>query len=95
MNAVYTYRSNWRGYIGRRVLYYVLAFFLISFFVFSVTHINFPAYLKEISVPNFTGNFNDFIADMGFDRPLVIQYWHWIGGILTGDWGHSIIPFYL
>ncbi|MGC3993232.1 MAG: ABC transporter permease [Propionicimonas sp.] len=28
-------------------------------------------------------------AQLGLDRPLVVQYLSWIGGILTGDFGHS------
>jgi len=28
-------------------------------------------------------------AELGLDRPLAIRYLHWVGGILTGDWGQS------
>jgi peptide/nickel transport system permease protein len=27
--------------------------------------------------------------DLGLDRPVVVRYWEWLGGILTGDWGTS------
>ncbi|HUY29860.1 MAG TPA: ABC transporter permease [Acidimicrobiales bacterium] len=26
---------------------------------------------------------------LGVDRPLVVQYWHWISGVLRGDFGRS------
>ena len=29
--------------------------------------------------------------DLGIDRPLFIQYFDWLGGVLTGDLGTSII----
>lgn len=28
-------------------------------------------------------------TDLGLDRPLLVQYLNWIGGVLTGDWGMS------
>jgi peptide/nickel transport system permease protein len=29
--------------------------------------------------------------ELGLDRPVVMQYLHWIGGIFHGNWGQSII----
>jgi peptide/nickel transport system permease protein len=31
----------------------------------------------------------DLRAQLGLDRPLAVQYLGWLGGILTGDFGHS------
>src|SRR5205085_580738 len=28
--------------------------------------------------------------EMGLDRPLLVQYASWIGGVVTGDWGVSL-----
>jgi peptide/nickel transport system permease protein len=28
--------------------------------------------------------------EMGLDRPLLVQYASWIGGVVTGDWGESL-----
>jgi peptide/nickel transport system permease protein len=28
-------------------------------------------------------------AEYGFDRPIAIQYWAWLRGVLSGDFGHS------
>jgi peptide/nickel transport system permease protein len=30
-------------------------------------------------------------ADFGLDDPLVVQYWHYLTGLLQGDWGNSIL----
>jgi dipeptide transport system permease protein len=31
-------------------------------------------------------------AQFGFDKPLMIQYWDYIAGVLSGDLGRSIVP---
>src|SRR5437763_16586255 len=33
-------------------------------------------------------------TSLGLDRPLVVQYGHWVGGILRGDLGKSVIGDY-
>lgn len=30
-------------------------------------------------------------AEFGLDRPLVVQYWEWLSGVLQGDFGLSVI----
>ncbi|QPC86677.1 ABC transporter permease subunit [Mesorhizobium sp. NBSH29] len=30
-------------------------------------------------------------AQLGYDRPLVVQYFDYIGGVLTGDFGNSLV----
>lgn len=30
-------------------------------------------------------------AELGLDRPLLTRYFEWMGGVLTGDFGHSMI----
>lgn len=32
-----------------------------------------------------------FSADHGFDRPMPVQYLNWLGGLLSGDLGHSLV----
>ena len=29
--------------------------------------------------------------ELGLDQPYVTQYWHWLRGVLRGDWGVSFI----
>jgi len=33
---------------------------------------------------------NELRSRLGLDQPVLIQYWHWITGALTGDFGTSI-----
>jgi len=30
---------------------------------------------------------NQVISELGLDRPILSQYWHWLGNFVTGDWG--------
>lgn len=30
-------------------------------------------------------------ADFGLDDPLLVQYWHYLTGLVQGDWGNSIL----
>ena len=32
----------------------------------------------------------DIRRALGLDRPLIVQYGEWIGGVVTGDWGTSL-----
>lgn len=27
------------------------------------------------------------VSELGLDRPILSQYWHWLGNFVTGDWG--------
>lgn len=29
-------------------------------------------------------------SEFGFDQPLPLQYWHYLSGLVTGDWGMSV-----
>jgi ABC-type dipeptide/oligopeptide/nickel transport system permease component len=75
MEAVLTYKSNMWSYILKRVSIAVLAFFVISFLIFSFINV---AESSEVGpkLPN---------------ESLFIQYHRWLGDFFTGDWGESIL----
>jgi len=37
------------------------------------------------------GQVEELRRQMGLDQPLVVQYFYWLGDVLTGDFGHSIV----
>lgn len=42
--------------------------------------------------PEFTeADVERIIAELGWDRPLHERYLRWLGGLLTGDWGASVV----
>jgi len=79
-------------YILNRLLSIALTLFLISVITFVVTTI-LPGDVATMimgtqSNPQALAGLR---KSLGLNDPLVIQYGRWIGGMLTGDWGHSLI----
>jgi ABC-type dipeptide/oligopeptide/nickel transport system permease component len=79
-------------YILNRLLSIVLTLFLISVITFCVTTI-----LPGDVATMIMGTQSNPVAlaglrkSLGLDDPLIVQYGRWIGGMLVGDWGHSLI----
>jgi len=82
------------NYIIRRFVGAILVLFLISIVVFRLVHwLPGDALLVKLGeagrIPP------DRVAaarkEMGIDRPLVVQYTSWLGNIVRGNFGHSLI----
>ncbi len=79
-------------YVLNRLLSIVLTLFLISIITFCVTNI-LPGDVAMIimgtqSNPEALAGLRE---SLGLNDPLLLQYGRWIGGMLTGDWGHSLV----
>lgn len=35
--------------------------------------------------------YNALVTELGFDRPILEQYWHYLGGVIQGDLGQSFV----
>jgi hypothetical protein len=107
MYNVYTYKSNWWGFIGKRVLIAVVVFFLFTFAVsltISSTMYSSPFYFtvdgEQIFYPlplNVTVDDEHMLIYYYPDRfypdiSNVQIYVHWLGDFFTGDWGYSLYP---
>ncbi|MEM7041846.1 MAG: ABC transporter permease [Pseudomonadota bacterium] len=90
------------GFFGRRLLSSVGLLFVVSvlsFILIQAPEGDFASYYKSfaISQGGMTEEGAEQLADQirkryGLDKPLVDQYFGWVGGILTrGDFGHSFI----
>ncbi len=79
-------------YVLNRLLSIVLTLFLISLITFGVTTI-LPGDVATMIMG--TQSNPEALAglrkSLGLNDPLVLQYGRWIGGILIGDWGHSLV----
>jgi len=77
-------------YILKRLLQTVIILLIISVIAFSIIHLipGDPVYAmlgSEIS-----SEYHDQVyVSMGLDKPLVEQYFYWLGNILTGNLGYS------
>jgi len=80
------------GYILNRILSMLLTLFLISAITFTVTNI-LPGDVAMMimgtqSNPEALAGLRE---SLGLNEPLVVQYGRWIGGMVTGDWGTSLV----
>lgn len=79
-------------YVLNRLLSILLTLFLISLITFGVTAI-LPGDVATMIMG--TQSNPEALAglrkSLGLNDPLMWQYGRWIGGMLTGDWGHSLV----
>ena len=79
------------GFVGRRLLYLVpvlLAVTLLTFLIAALLPGDLAvAILADEATPEKVAALRH---EMGLDQPLVMQYLHWLGGALAGDFGRSV-----
>jgi peptide/nickel transport system permease protein len=77
--------------IIKKILSAVLVIFLLSVLCFLLIHMLPGDPASMIAGLNASPEMVEAIRiKMGLDRPLIIQYFTWAGGIATGDWGVSL-----
>jgi peptide/nickel transport system permease protein len=84
------------AYILRRLLQMILVLVIVTLIVFFLIRLlpgdPIMMYLSQQDVEEITQEQVDFIKhELGLDRSLPIQYFSWVGHVLTGDLGDSII----
>ncbi len=79
-----------RGHLGIRIAQVIPTLLLVSIYVFCLQQLmpGDPALVLagEERDPQVLAQIR---AELWLDRPLPIQYFHWIGNVLTGDFGFS------
>ncbi|MEW9920101.1 ABC transporter permease [Marimonas sp. MJW-29] len=80
------------SYILNRIFSMLLTLFLISAITFAVTNI-LPGDVAMMimgtqSNPEALAGLRE---SLGLNDPLLVQYGRWIGGMVTGDWGTSLV----
>jgi len=86
-------------YILRRLCYVVVVLFIISIFMFAIFQLM-PGdpvlhYMgqghQDLTPTQWQQLYEDTVRRMGFDRPVHIQYTRWLQGMLTGNFGYSMV----
>ncbi len=82
------------SYIVRRLAFGLVTVVGVSIIVFAVLRILPGDPLLAIFGPEGFTKLSEaerakYMADLGLSDPLVVQYLHWIGDIVRGDFGHS------
>jgi peptide/nickel transport system permease protein len=76
-------------YILRRILYSIPVLLIGSFITFLGVRWAFDPLTKFRTGIRDPEVLNRVIAKLGLDKPLLVQYWKWLKGLLTGDFGIS------
>lgn len=78
------------AYVIRRLLTFIPVLFVVSIIVFSIVHLT-PGDAAEVMLgPNATEDqVKQLRSEMGLDRPVFVQYFSWLGAVLTGNLGYS------
>ena len=83
-------------YIIWRIVMMVPTLVIISALVFTIIELPpgdyFESYVAELQAQGESVNaaqIEQLRAEYGFDKPPIIRYFHWVGGMLTGDFGYS------
>ena len=79
------------GYILKRLLWTVPVILGVTIIVFFAIHLS-PGDPAEIMLgPMATeANIESLREELGLDQPVFVQYFYWLGQILSGDFGRSI-----
>jgi peptide/nickel transport system permease protein len=80
-------------YVAKRVIFAIGVLFVISIVVFTAVRM-IPGDVCRIvlGTPDVTeAQCNAIRAELGIDEPVVTQYLKYMGGILTGDWGTTLL----
>lgn len=79
-------------YIGKRLLQAVPLLFLITIIVFCLMHFAPYDAIDSMTSPQMPVKVVAQIkAKFGYDKPLPVQYLLWLRGIVTGNFGYSIV----
>ena len=84
-------------YIIRRILQMLLILLLVTLIVFFMVRL-LPGdpilmFLSSQDLEKITQEQLDFLKhDLGLDRPMIVQYFEWLGDVARGDPGKYIIP---
>ncbi len=84
------------SYLIRRVVQAIVVVLMASFLVFAIMHW-LPGdpiliYVTSDTFKQYTAEEIEALRhEFGLDRPVVVQYVDWLGGVFTGDFGESII----
>ena len=79
------------GYILRRIFISIPVVLIVAVLTFSITYIAPGNAAYAIAGENATPEDIEHITQqMGLDKPFVVQFGNWSGGILRGDFGRSL-----
>ncbi|UCH71201.1 MAG: ABC transporter permease [Candidatus Bathyarchaeota archaeon] len=94
--------GEWKGIVGaagqvalktyavKRLIFLVLAFFFSSTLIFALANLG-PSMGPIIPPPRPSPELIELIRELGLDQPLPVQYLMWMGRLLRGNLGYSLL----
>jgi len=80
-----------QSFLIKRTIYVAIVMLCISFIVFMILHLSPGDPVRLLLGDTATEEqMQAMRAELGFDRPIMIQYFSWLGGLFVGDWGTSL-----
>jgi peptide/nickel transport system permease protein len=85
-----------RKYLLRRFLNMIPTLILVSLVVFSLLRLLPSDPVRILAGVDESGAIDPALyarikSELGLDRPLIVQYASWLGGVVSGDWGKSYL----
>lgn len=79
-------------YLTSRLLSFGLTLFLISIITFGITNV-LPGdvAMMIMGTQSNPAALAGLRENLGLNDPIIVQYGRWIGGVLSGDWGRSLL----
>ena len=78
-------------FIAKWIAIFLLASVLVFIIVRMMPTTPVEKWLDAYHLPRTEENIAFLTKKMGLDQPLAVQYFNWIGGFFTGDWGVSLV----
>lgn len=80
-----------RAYFVRRVMETLLSVFIVSIVAFTLVRlIPGDPIVSLVGTESSQEEIERLRHELGFDRPFLVQYGHWMGKVLCGDFGRSL-----
>lgn len=78
------------SYVARRLVYLLITALLTSILIFSITQL-LPGDVARVILGREAGEaaVQELRQELGLNRPAHLQYAHWLGRFVQGDWGRS------
>ena len=79
-------------YISKRIMQAIPLLIIISIICFGLIQLAPYDAVDAMTTPNMSKKTVELIkARYGLDQPAYMQYFYWVKGILSGEWGYSIV----
>ncbi|KRA22205.1 peptide permease [Microbacterium sp. Root61] len=80
------------AYIGRRLLQVIPMLLAVTFVVFFLIHLAPYDVVDAVTTPNMSAETVEIVRQRyGLDQPFLVQYGLWLGNVLQGDLGYSLV----